>query len=54
MLVTLVVFNTVGFLAGMIGQTLSKNKTIQPILNKIAGVVFLSLAVKLIMTERNG
>lgn len=49
---TLVVFGGISFLAGWIGTFLRSSERPQRILNRTAGVVFLSLAVKLAFTER--
>lgn len=39
-------------LAGGLGQWLNRSPRAQPIMNKIAGTVFLGLALKLATTER--
>lgn len=49
-LVTLAVFNGIAQLAGVIGGWISKSEKGELILNRIAGVVFVSLAIKLILT----
>lgn len=49
---TILVFGSVAFLAGNLGQLLSRSDRIQRGLNKVAGTVFLGLALKLATTER--
>lgn len=49
---TLMVFGSISFLAGMIGQWLSGSAAAQCWLNRLAGSVFSLLAVKLLLTER--
>ena len=49
---TLLVFGAIALLAGTLGQWLSGSARAQGVLNKIAGVVFLGLALKLAMTSR--
>ena len=51
-LATLLVVGTVALLAGGLGQWLNRSPRVQPIMNKIAGTVFLGLALKLATTER--
>ncbi len=51
-LATILVFGTIAFLGGVIGQLLNRSSKIQTILNKIAGTVFIGLAIKLATTER--
>jgi len=51
-LATVLVFGGIAFLAGTLGQWLSRSDSTQKILNRIAGVVFLGLAVKLATTVR--
>lgn len=48
--VTLVIFGAIGQLAGAIGRWIARSDRWEGVLNKIAGVVFASLALKLIMT----
>lgn len=52
-LVSLVVFTLITQLAGIIGELLSKSEKGEKILNKLAGMVFSSLAVKLIFTKQS-
>ena len=49
---TILVFGSIAVFAGSIGRMLSKSSVAQNMLNKIAGVVFLSLALKLAITEK--
>ncbi len=49
---TIVVFGVISQLAGLIGGWISRSARGRLFLNRIAGVVFLSLAVKLIFTDR--
>ena len=51
-LATLLVFSTIALLAGSFGDAFSKSQRAQNILNKLAGTVFLGLAIKLAVTER--
>ncbi len=49
---TILVFGSIALLAGTIGQWLSGSDRIQGVLNKLAGAIFLSLAIKLATTHR--
>ncbi|MFT5727400.1 MAG: threonine/homoserine/homoserine lactone efflux protein [Desulforhopalus sp.] len=49
---TFLVFGGISFLAGWIGTFLRSSQRPERILNRVAGVVFLSLAAKLAFTER--
>lgn len=49
---TLFVFSGVAILAGTLGQAFSKSSKVQDILHKIAGTVFLGLALKLATSTR--
>jgi threonine/homoserine/homoserine lactone efflux protein len=49
---TLVVFGGIAFLAGWLGEVLKRSPRIQQVLNKVAGAIFLGLALKLATTER--
>jgi threonine/homoserine/homoserine lactone efflux protein len=51
-LATIVVFGSIAFLAGTLGQWLHRSDRVQGIMNKAAGVVFLGLALKLATTRR--
>ena len=51
-LATVVVFGSIAFLAGTLGQWLHRSDRVQGIMNKAAGVVFLGLALKLATTRR--
>jgi len=50
MLDTLVVFGIISQLSGIIGKWISKSEKGEKILNRVAGTVFVSLAIKLILT----
>lgn len=50
--VTLVVFSAIAVLAGVLGERLSRSETAQRNLNRIAGVVFGALAIKLLSTQQ--
>jgi threonine/homoserine/homoserine lactone efflux protein len=50
--VTLVVFNLISQLAGVIGKWVTRSKTGEKIINRVAAIVFASLAMKLFVTER--
>jgi threonine/homoserine/homoserine lactone efflux protein len=49
---TILVFGSIALLAGSLGQWLNRSPRTQTIMNKLAGTVFLGLAVKLAATER--
>ncbi|MFO8090665.1 MAG: LysE family translocator [Desulfatiglandaceae bacterium] len=49
---TILVFGSVAFLAGLIGEWLSRSEKAQHIINRLAGTVFTLLAVKLAFTHR--
>ncbi len=49
---TILIFGLITLLAGTFGQWLGSSDKVQKIMNKIAGMVFLCLAVKLILTKR--
>ena len=49
---TMFVFGSIAFLAGTLGHWFSNSDSAQKILNRIAGVVFLGLAIKLLTAER--
>lgn len=51
-LATILVFGGIALLAGTIGQWLNRSDRAQKILNKVAGTVFLGLALKLATTKR--
>ncbi len=51
-LATILVFGTVALLAGTIGGWLARSDKAQIILNRVAGTVFVGLALKLATTER--
>ncbi len=52
MLVTLVVFGTVGWTAGFLGEWLRRSTRAQIMLNRIAATVFIALALRLVTSER--
>ena len=52
MLATLVVFGSVGWTAGFLGEWLKRSTRAQTVLNRIAAMVFVSLALKLLTSER--
>lgn len=49
----LLVFNIIAVLAGFMGQKLTESEGIQRWLNRISGVVFIGLAMKLALSEQN-
>ncbi len=49
---TLLVFGSITFVAGMLGERLGQSEWAQKILNRIAGTVFLLLAVRLASVDR--
>ena len=49
---TIVVFGSIALLAGTLGQWLNRSDRAQGLLNKVAGTVFLALALKLATAER--
>ncbi len=51
-LATILVFGGIALLAGTLGQWLNRSDRVQKVLNKVAGTVFLGLALKLATTER--
>ena len=51
-LATLVVFSSVAWSAGFIGEWLKRSDKAQRIINRIAGTVFIGLALKLVSSER--
>lgn len=50
--VALVIFSLIAMLAGFIGEFMTRSQKVQRIMNKIAGTVFVGLAVKLVFVER--
>jgi threonine/homoserine/homoserine lactone efflux protein len=52
MVVTLVVFGLISLLAGVIGTRFRKSARMQILLNRVAGVVFIGLALKLATSNR--
>lgn len=51
-LATILVFGSIALLSGTLGQWFKRTDHIQTVLNRIAGTIFLGLAIKLITTER--
>ena len=51
-LTTVLVFGSISLTAGLLGEWLQRSKNAQTIVNKLAGVVFVGLALKLATTER--
>ena len=51
-LATILVFGSIALLAGTIQQWFTQSDRVQVVLNRIAGLVFIGLAVKLAMAER--
>ena len=49
---TILVFGCIALLGGTLGQLLNRSERIQKILNKVAGTIFIGLALKLVTTER--
>lgn len=49
---TILVFGTIALLAGTLGQWLNRSQMTQKVLNRLAGTVFLGLALKLATTDR--
>lgn len=49
---TVLVFGGIALLAGTLGQWLNRSTTVQKTLNRLAGIVFVGLALKLATTER--
>lgn len=49
---TLVVFSSIAYLAGIIGRWFLKSKRAEKILNRVAGTVFVALAIKLALTRQ--
>lgn len=52
MIATILVFGAVAILAGALGGWLNRSKNAQGLLNKMAGTVFLSLAIKLAFVKQ--
>lgn len=49
---TVLVFSSIALLAGVIGQWLTRSARAQLVMNRVAGVVFIGLALKLATTRR--
>ncbi len=52
MAVTLCVFGAVAWFSGFVGEKIRKSPRVQSAINKVAGLVFLGLAGRLLITER--
>lgn len=52
MCVALVIFSSIAIVAGSLGGWLRRSEKAQQVLNKVAGTVFVGLALKLVMVER--
>ncbi len=52
MLSTLLVFGFIAFFSGLFGQLIQKSARTQRLLNRVAGTVFLGLAMKLALSNR--
>jgi len=52
MICALVVFSSIALVAGKLGDWFNKSKNAENILNKVAGTVFVGLALKLALSER--
>lgn len=51
-LATILVFGGIALVAGTLGHWLSRSERIQKVMNRVAGMVFLGLALKLAVAER--
>lgn len=49
MLATMLVFGAIAFFAGLVGERLRRSPQIQTIMNRVAGVIFVGLAVALLL-----
>lgn len=52
MATTLVVFGSVAWFAGFLGEWLKKSSNAQVIMNRLAGAIFVGLALRLVVSER--
>ena len=52
MLATLLVFGMLAWFSGALGERIQKSHAAQRVLNRLAGVVFLGLAVNLALSNR--
>lgn len=52
MLATMMVFGALAWFSGTLGERLQKSHALQRLLNRVAGLVFLGLAVKLALSNR--
>ncbi len=51
-IVTVIVFSSIALMAGQIGARLSNSPKAQVLMNRVAGTIFLGLALKLALSER--
>lgn len=49
---TIIVFGSVAILAGCLGELLSRSTRVQSAINKIAGVIFIGLAFRIVISSR--
>jgi threonine/homoserine/homoserine lactone efflux protein len=54
MLQTVVVFGAVAYMAGGIGRLLKRRPGVAPWLDRIAGVIFIGLALRLVLDDTQG
>lgn len=52
MMVTFCVFGTVAWFSGAVGERIRRSARVQSVINKVAGIVFLGLAGRLLITEQ--
>ena len=52
MLATLLIFGSIAWTAGFLGDWIKGSQRAQAIINRMAGVVFVSLAIRLATTQR--
>ena len=52
MLTTLVVFGAVAWFAGLLGRKLKESRRAQTLMNRVAGCIFVALALRLATAER--
>ena len=48
---TIIIFGSISFLAGTVGQWLQRSNRVQIIMNRLAGIVFVGIALKLITSR---
>lgn len=49
---TMICFGSIAVFAGSVGELLKRSPNAQTVLNRIAGVIFIGLAIRLLLTER--